>query len=196
MLLLAGGCATQSDLEKVRRDLAVELSNATARSQQEVQAIRSKVDDVQSRFRSGLEAERKVIEALRAHEDDLEGKMGALASQVAAVSHGVQTGIADLRKAIEDANAQRAEDLTTLRRTVTEIKQAVLHDQERLSSMSAAAQRLQSSFRSLATTIVRRYQLEVEGLRQNLKEMEVLAKELDTLSGPSPEPSQETRPSP
>ncbi|MGH7207585.1 MAG: hypothetical protein ACREI2_15410 [Nitrospiraceae bacterium] len=196
ILLIVSGCVSQTDLDKVRRDLSSEIATVTSRTQADLRAVRDKVDAAQLNTKAALEAERKVIEALQSHGEDLETQVEALTSKVAAVNHGLQGQLADLRKAMQDANAQRTEDLTALRGTVGEVKQALLHAQERLSTLSAEAQRLQATLRSLATTIVHRYQSEAEALRQNLKEMELLAKDLDTVPLSPRQTSHEARPSP
>lgn len=194
--LLIAACATQADLEQVHRDLKSEIATATARTQSDLMTVRDKTDAVQSRTQAALEAERKVIEALQSREEDLERHVEALTSKVAVVNHGLQGEIADLRKAVQEANAQRAEDLTALHGTVTDVQQTVLRTHERLSTLRAQTQRWESVVRTLAATLLRHNQSEAEALRQRLRELELLTKELDAGGGSSSQASGPPQPLP
>jgi chromosome segregation ATPase len=189
------GCATRADLDNLRRDLASEIAAVTAQTQSDLKAVRDKADAVQSKTLAALEAERKVMEALQGREEELEARVEALTSKVASVNHGLQGELAELRKILSDLSAKRAEDVAAIRATVNDIKQHMLNTQDALAAASAESRRLQTSLRSLTTAIVRRFQSEAEGLRRNLKEIELVAKELDTSSPPPSQTPGEPGPS-
>ncbi len=195
ILPILTGCATQADLDHLRRDLASEIATASAHTQSDLKALREKADAVQSNTQAALEAERKALDALKGREEELEARVEALTSKVAAVNHGLQGELAELRKILSDLSAKRAEDVAAIRATVHDIKQHLLTTQDALAAASAESRRLQTTLRLLTTAIVRRFQSEAEGLRQNLKEIERVAKELDPPSPPPVQPAVQPGPS-
>lgn len=169
MLLLTVGCATQSDLEQVRRSLSADLDTAKSRSQTAIRTLNEKLDVVQANTRATFEAESKVMVALQGRADEQEGKIRALSSQLAAAHNALTAEMADLRKVIQEADARREADLTRFHRA-----------EEQLSTLSTEAQRVQSALLNLTVTLVRHNQGEGEALRQHLREMEIMTKGLET----------------
>lgn len=159
------GCATRADLDTLHRDLASQIARTTAQTQSDLKAVRDEADAIQSKTLAALEAERKVMETLQGREEEVEARVEALTSKVAAVNHGLQSELAELRKILSDLSAKRAEDIAAIRATVNDIKQHMLKTQDALAAASVESRRLQTSLRSLTAAIVRRFQSEAEGLR-------------------------------
>lgn len=170
MLLLAEGCATQSDLEQVRRGLSADLDTAMSQAQTELRTVREKLD-----------AERKVMVTLQDRANEQDAKIQALNSQLAAAHEALRAEMAELRAVIQEAGARREADLSRVHRA-----------EEHLSTLSAGAQRLRSFLLDLTGTLVRQNQGEAEALAQRVREMERLAKGLESGSRPSsPENSED-----
>ena len=176
MLPLAVGCATQSDLEQVRRGLSADLDTAKSQSQTALRTFSEKLDIVQANTRASFEAESKVMVALQSRVDEHEAKIRALSSQLAAAHDALTAEMADLRKVIQEASARREADLARFYRA-----------EEHLSTLNAEAQRMQSALFNLTGTLVRHNQGEGEALKQHLREMEILTKDLGTASRPPPQ---------
>lgn len=169
MLLLTVGCATQSDLEQVRRGLSADLDTAKSQSQTALRTLSEKLDVVQANTRASFEAESKVMVALQGRADEQEVKIRALSSQLAATHDALTAEMADLRKVIQEASARRESDLARFYRA-----------EEHLSTLSAEAQRIQSALFNLTGTLVRHNQGEGEALKQHLREMEILTRGVET----------------
>ncbi len=162
MLLLTGGCATQSDLEHVRRSLSADLDTAKSQAQTALRTVHEKLD-----------AERKVMMTLQDRANEQEHKIQTLSSQLAAGHDALTAEMTDLKKVIQEAGTRREADLSRFHRA-----------EEHLSTLSAGAQRFQSFLLDLTGTLVRQNQGEVEALTQRVREMERLAKGLESGSRP------------
>lgn len=176
MLALAMGCATQSDLEQVRRGLASDLDTAKSQAQTELRTVREKLDVVQANTTATFEAEHKVIVSLQGRAEEQEDKIRALRSQLVAAHDALTGEMADLRKVIQEASARRDADVARLHRS-----------EEQLTTLSAESQRLQSALFALTATLARHNRGEIEALKQRLRETEQLAKDLDTGSRTPPQ---------
>jgi predicted nucleic acid-binding Zn-ribbon protein len=163
--LLAAGCATSADLDRMRRDLASSIAGSTAQTQAEVRAVREKLDRAQTNTQAVLAAERKVIEALQAQAELLAREVADVRSQTAAMHRTIQGDMAELRKTAAD---------------ITRVEQALVHAEEHISAFHAETQQVQSLVRSLAAALARRYRSELEMLQQSLKEIETAASAIDT----------------
>lgn len=173
MLLLTVGCATQSDLEQVRRGLSADLDTAKSQSQTALRTLSEKLDLVQTNTRAGFEAEGKVLVALQGRTDEQDAKTQALSSQLVAAHDALTAEMADLRTVIQEASARREADLARF-----------YHTEEHLSTLSAETQRIQSALFNLTGTLVRHNQGEGEALKQHLREMEILTRGVETGSRP------------
>lgn len=173
MLLLTVGCATQSDLEQVRRGLSADLDTAKSQAQTALRAVNEKLDVVQADSRARFEAEGKVMVALQNRADEIDAKIQALNSRLAAAHNALTAEMTDVRKVMQEASARREADLARFHRV-----------EERLSTLSVEARRIQSALLNLTSTLVRHNQGEGEALKQHLREMEILTKDPEAGSGP------------
>lgn len=181
MLVFEAGCATQSNLEQVHRGRSSDLDMTKSQAQVELRTICEKLDAVQANTRATFEAQGKGMVALQGRADEQDAKIRTLSSQLAAAHDALTVEMANLRKVIQEADARREADLSRFHRA-----------EEHLSTLSAGAQRLQSFLLDLTGTLARHSQGEAEALTQRVREMERLAKGLETRSKPpSPENSGE-----
>ncbi|WP_447979967.1 hypothetical protein [Candidatus Nitrospira bockiana] len=174
LLLLIGGCATTSDVERLHQKLTSEMAPRT-----EVKELQDKVATLQAKTRAALEAEKKAIEAV-------EARLSVLADEL-------QTEAVAVRKSLDELNIRRAQEIESIQSTVGEQRRQLAEVQEDLTSLRATSQRVHSlltthssQIQSLAQTLVRGYKSGLETLRDQLKELESAARELEPLANSSP----------
>jgi chromosome segregation ATPase len=170
LLLLAAGCATSEDLDRMHRDLASSIARATAQTQAEVRAVREKLDRAQTNTQAVLAAERKVIEAMQAQAELLARELADVRSQTAAMHRTIQGDMAEFRKTSAD---------------LIKIEEALLRANDRISAFRGEAQHVETLLRSLAAAIARRYRSELEVLQKSLNDIEVAAPPIDTVPASS-----------
>jgi hypothetical protein len=71
--------------------------------------------------------------------------------------------------------ARHALEMETFRTELSDVRKRVVEAQQDRVALTTAVQRLHT----LSRTLLRRYQLEMDGLRGHLREMEQLAKDLE-----------------
>ena len=161
LFMLQGlGCATKSDLAKLRRSLASEVWMA----RHDAQAVRGRVEMVQRQAKQESSTAMNLEERIRT----VETKQEVLTDEVV-------RQVGPMKQALEDMMAKHALEMTTVRTELSDVRKRVVDAQQDRVAFSTAVQRLHT----VSRTLLRQYQLEMEGLRQHLREIEEMAKDLE-----------------
>jgi chromosome segregation ATPase len=169
MLLELGsmGCATKSDLGKLRQDVASDVRTAT----QEVRTLRGKLENLQTSSKE----ERTSVTTLEADLKALKMKLDVVSDELIR-----QTGT--INKALNEVKRQRASDREDLQAALGTLRKDLAELQEERAAFRAHIERLQT----FTTTLVRAYRLELERVRGHVKDVEQVAKEMERFVEGSP----------
>jgi chromosome segregation ATPase len=154
------GCATRSDLAKLRQGVESDVKSA----RNEVRILRGKVDDVQTRTKQETTVASHVEETVKALGAKLEVLGDELISQTAAA-----------RKAVDEMEVKRDEEMESVYTELRRLKQQLADTQQERSVINTNMQRMQALIRSL----IQRYHTQMENLRAHLQEIEQAARDLE-----------------
>jgi chromosome segregation ATPase len=160
LILQAQGCATRNDLAKLKDSLASEVKMA----RHEAQALRGRVETVQRQAKQESSTATNFEERIRTVETKHEVMRDEVLRQ-----------LGPMKQAIENMMARHALEMETFRTELSDVRKRVVEAQQDRVALTTAVQRLHT----LSRTLLRRYQLEMDGLRGHLREMEQLAKDLE-----------------
>jgi len=154
------GCVTKGDLAKVRQELAANMRTA----RQDVHSLRGTLESVQSK------AQQEGTTTAT-----FEARLKTLEREQEVISEEVVSQLGAMKKVIEDLMAKRVLEGETYRRELTDLNKRISDVQQDRAALTTNLQRVQV----LGRALLRTYQLQVEGLRAHLKDIDQLAKELE-----------------
>lgn len=168
LFLAAAGCATSSDLERLEQGLAKKLEAQSKASQAEMSGLRMKLEIVQTaQEKQQRELVRKLDEIwsmVRTEGDVIGTQVGVIQNQT--------TAVLDEVKKSEAATGEVRSQLNSVQRGLS----TVSGNMERIAPLLTT---VGGELRSLAQTLLGAYSLEEAALRDRLKGLEQLRRQLE-----------------
>jgi chromosome segregation ATPase len=168
--LLAGyvGCATTSDLEKLRKRLTSDIAAATSQARAETRDLRGRLETLETRTSAAIDAEKRTLEVQASHTAGLEAKV-----------EQVMMETSRMRTALDELSVKRSRDVEVIQSAAGDLRKQLTGVEQELATFSSSAQRLQgqvrtqsSGMQALIRALLRNYQSDMDILREHLKTME------------------------
>lgn len=191
LLALCSACVTKSDLEQLNRDLSLKMDTANSQAREEVASLREGMDQLQTGQKALRDDVTTSVDSLRADTSDALTKLAGDDQQRSQEIKQLDSQIAKTRQALKDYVATNSQALEQIAQVTKDVNQKLARIEQTvgvIKSLPPAVTQLGTELHALRQTLQQTYQLEEVALRQRLKVLEELSRQLE----PNPKQAKKT----